>query len=186
MSFVCKYVCRRLVAVSQYLGIQRFTDTTVHCVVVAYLCLRVCFRQRPCGSCFESSPLRSMSYVVFDLGVIAGLLYAMLQLQSHPYFWYAYPVYAFLQGTMMWAVFVLGHGTCVNLSTCPNSYFLPVLSSSSSFGFSHFPRIFPRPQIAAIVPSLSTTCSMTLSAPSCTPRYVCRFTHGSCRIVIIT
>jgi hypothetical protein len=46
---------------------------------------------------FESSAPRSLAYVVFDTAVIAALFYAQYALHNSAYFWYAYPVYAFMQ-----------------------------------------------------------------------------------------
>jgi omega-3 fatty acid desaturase (delta-15 desaturase) len=60
---------------------------------------------------FESSALRSLAYVAFDTAVIAALFLGQLALHKSAFFWYAYPVYAFMQGTMFWAYFVLGHGS---------------------------------------------------------------------------
>ncbi len=64
--------------------------------------------------CFQSSLLTSYYYVVKDLAIICALYAAYLFVERHSpspvLVWIAAaPVYAYLQGTMMWALFVLGH-----------------------------------------------------------------------------
>ncbi|HMX55728.1 MAG TPA: fatty acid desaturase [Leptospiraceae bacterium] len=55
--------------------------------------------------CFQPSVWKSLFYFFFDISTIAGLASLALYLDS----WYFYPVYWFLQGTMFWALFVVGH-----------------------------------------------------------------------------
>ena len=55
--------------------------------------------------CFEPSPGRSLAYFFLDIGIIAGLYalaYSLNNLWLMPLFWLA-------QGTMFWALFVVGH-----------------------------------------------------------------------------
>jgi len=55
--------------------------------------------------CFQPSAVRSLLYFVFDATMIAGLFFLASYLNS----WYFFPVYWFAQGTMFWALFVVGH-----------------------------------------------------------------------------
>ncbi|PUZ43370.1 hypothetical protein GQ55_8G003600 [Panicum hallii var. hallii] len=55
--------------------------------------------------CWRKSPLRSLSYVARDVAVVAGLAVAAAALDS----WALWPIYWAAQGTMFWALFVLGH-----------------------------------------------------------------------------
>ncbi|KAG6475717.1 hypothetical protein ZIOFF_064946 [Zingiber officinale] len=57
------------------------------------------------GHCWVRDPWRSMSYVLRDAVVIAALAFCAAYLDS----WAFWPLYWFAQGTMFWAVFVLGH-----------------------------------------------------------------------------
>ena len=66
--------------------------------------------------CFTPSLSLSFYYVLKDLAIMASLYASMIVLTEGPLSmpWLikslvVYPVYWFLQGTMMWAVFVLGH-----------------------------------------------------------------------------
>jgi omega-3 fatty acid desaturase (delta-15 desaturase) len=59
---------------------------------------------------FQSSLLRSISFVLRDVLIIAALYAAILALQPFPVLWLvAYPVFVLAAGTMFWALFVLGH-----------------------------------------------------------------------------
>ena len=62
--------------------------------------------------CFQCSLLRSTSYIIKDLIIMALLYGTMRYLESQPFriltLLYT-PVYCFFQGTMMWAFFVIGH-----------------------------------------------------------------------------
>lgn len=62
-------------------------------------------------TCFQPSLARSMFYVFFDFALVAAMMYGQYHVaQQYPqYFWYSYPVFAFMTGTIMWAIFVLGH-----------------------------------------------------------------------------
>ncbi len=55
--------------------------------------------------CFQSSAWRSLSYFFLDIGIIAGLYWLAATLNS-PWF---FPLFWFMQGTMFWALFVVGH-----------------------------------------------------------------------------
>ncbi|KAA8539566.1 hypothetical protein F0562_026258 [Nyssa sinensis] len=55
--------------------------------------------------CWVKNPWRSMSYVVRDVLVVFGLA-AMAAYFNN---WVVWPLYWFAQGTMFWALFVLGH-----------------------------------------------------------------------------
>ena len=57
------------------------------------------------ADCFEPSVWRSLSYFFFDLGVIAAL-YAVAHLIDA---WWFFPFFWLAQGTMFWALFVVGH-----------------------------------------------------------------------------
>ncbi|XP_068668428.1 omega-3 fatty acid desaturase, chloroplastic-like [Aristolochia californica] len=55
--------------------------------------------------CWVKDPWRSMSYVVRDVVVVFGLAAAAVYYNN----WYVWPLYWVAQGTMFWALFVLGH-----------------------------------------------------------------------------
>ena len=55
--------------------------------------------------CWVKDPWRSMSYVARDVAVVFGLA-AAAAFFNH---WAVWPLYWFAQGTMFWALFVLGH-----------------------------------------------------------------------------
>ncbi|PRQ42918.1 putative acyl-lipid Delta(12)-acetylenase [Rosa chinensis] len=55
--------------------------------------------------CWVKDPWRSMSYVVRDVVVVFGLAAAAVYMNK----WYVWPLYWVAQGTMFWALFVLGH-----------------------------------------------------------------------------
>ncbi|XP_074588028.1 sn-2 acyl-lipid omega-3 desaturase (ferredoxin), chloroplastic-like [Curcuma longa] len=55
--------------------------------------------------CWVKDPWRSMSYVVRDVAIVLGLAVAAARLEN----WFAWPLYWVAQGTMFWALFVLGH-----------------------------------------------------------------------------
>lgn len=55
--------------------------------------------------CWVKNPWRSMSYVVRDVAVVFGLAAAAAYLNN----WFVWPLYWAAQGTMFWALFVLGH-----------------------------------------------------------------------------
>jgi omega-3 fatty acid desaturase (delta-15 desaturase) len=55
--------------------------------------------------CWEKSTWRSLSYLFRDVAVIAALGLGAAYMNS----WYIWPLYWALQGTMFWAIFVIGH-----------------------------------------------------------------------------
>lgn len=55
--------------------------------------------------CWVKNPWRSLSYVIRDFLVIAGLVAMAFYFNS----WAFWPIYWAAQGTMFWALFVLGH-----------------------------------------------------------------------------
>ncbi|TYH51930.1 hypothetical protein ES332_D10G315500v1 [Gossypium tomentosum] len=55
--------------------------------------------------CWVKDPWRSMSYVVRDVVVVFGLAAVAAYFKN----WFVWPLYWIAQGTMFWALFVLGH-----------------------------------------------------------------------------
>lgn len=55
--------------------------------------------------CWVKDPWKSMSYVVRDVVAVFGLAAAAAYLNN----WLVWPLYWAAQGTMFWALFVLGH-----------------------------------------------------------------------------
>lgn len=55
--------------------------------------------------CFVKNAWRSMSYVVRDILVV----FALATMAAYFNNWFVWPLYWFAQGTMFWALFVLGH-----------------------------------------------------------------------------
>jgi omega-3 fatty acid desaturase (delta-15 desaturase) len=55
--------------------------------------------------CWVKDPWKSMSYVVRDVAVVFGLAAAAAYFNN----WVVWPLYWAAQGTMFWALFVLGH-----------------------------------------------------------------------------
>lgn len=55
--------------------------------------------------CWEKDALRSFSYLALDVGIVAALAVAAYTINA----WWAWPLYWFAQGTMFWALFVVGH-----------------------------------------------------------------------------
>lgn len=55
--------------------------------------------------CWVKDPWKSMSYVIRDVVLVFGLAAAAAYLNS----WLVWPLYWVAQGTMFWALFVLGH-----------------------------------------------------------------------------
>jgi acyl-lipid omega-3 desaturase len=55
--------------------------------------------------CFQPAALRSLAYFALDLGIIAGLYAVAHALDS----WFFFPIFWLAQGTMFWALFVVGH-----------------------------------------------------------------------------
>lgn len=57
------------------------------------------------AECFEPSIPKSLSYFFLDIGIIAGLYAIAYNLDS----WFFFPIFWVMQGTMFWALFVVGH-----------------------------------------------------------------------------
>jgi omega-3 fatty acid desaturase (delta-15 desaturase) len=57
------------------------------------------------AECFQPNTGRSLAYFFLDIGIITGLYAFAAFLNS----WWFFPVFWFLQGTMFWALFVVGH-----------------------------------------------------------------------------
>jgi acyl-lipid omega-3 desaturase len=57
------------------------------------------------ADCFEPQVGRSLAYFFLDIAIVAGLYLVAHTLNS----WWCWPVFWFLQGTMFWALFVVGH-----------------------------------------------------------------------------
>jgi acyl-lipid omega-3 desaturase len=57
------------------------------------------------SECFQPSVLRSISYFLTDVGAILALYLIAYQLDA----WWFYPIFWFMQGTLFWALFVVGH-----------------------------------------------------------------------------
>ena len=55
--------------------------------------------------CFQPSAWRSLSYFFLDIGIIAGLYAIAYSINS----WLFFPLFWLAQGTMFWALFVVGH-----------------------------------------------------------------------------
>ena len=57
------------------------------------------------AECFQPSVAKSLYYFFRDVAIVAGLYAVANYLDS----WYFWPVFWFMQGTMFWALFVVGH-----------------------------------------------------------------------------
>lgn len=55
--------------------------------------------------CWEKNTLRSMGHLAVDVAIVAGLAAGAYALNA----WWAWPLYWVAQGTMFWALFVVGH-----------------------------------------------------------------------------
>lgn len=55
--------------------------------------------------CFQPSVGKSLAYFFLDVGIIAGLYAIAAYLDS----WFFFPFFWLMQGTMFWALFVVGH-----------------------------------------------------------------------------
>ena len=55
--------------------------------------------------CFQPNTARSLAYFALDLGIIAGLYGLAAYINS----WLFFPIFWLAQGTMFWALFVVGH-----------------------------------------------------------------------------
>jgi omega-3 fatty acid desaturase (delta-15 desaturase) len=57
------------------------------------------------AECFEKDTFRSFAHLALDVGIVAALAIGAYYLDN-PLVW---PLYWFAQGTMFWALFVVGH-----------------------------------------------------------------------------
>eukprot|EP00882_Tetradesmus_deserticola_P004762 GHRQ01005018.1.p1 GENE.GHRQ01005018.1~~GHRQ01005018.1.p1 ORF type:complete len:436 (+),score=149.88 GHRQ01005018.1:49-1308(+) len=55
--------------------------------------------------CWQKNGLKSMAYLAADVAIVAGLAAGAFALNQ----WWAWPLYWMAQGTMFWALFVVGH-----------------------------------------------------------------------------
>lgn len=55
--------------------------------------------------CFQKNAIKSMFYAVLDLAIVSALAVVAYKINS-PWLW---PLYWLAQGTMFWALFVIGH-----------------------------------------------------------------------------
>jgi omega-3 fatty acid desaturase (delta-15 desaturase) len=55
--------------------------------------------------CWEKNTWKSMSFLARDVAIVFGLAAGAAYLNN----WFAWPLYWLAQGTMFWALFVLGH-----------------------------------------------------------------------------
>jgi hypothetical protein len=71
--------------------------------------------------CWEKNVWKSMSFVARDVAIVFGLAAGAAYLNS----WFVWPLYWLAQGTMFWALFVLGHDWCAVVSEPPSFYCFP-------------------------------------------------------------
>ncbi|MEO1132328.1 MAG: fatty acid desaturase [Cyanobacteria bacterium J06639_1] len=57
------------------------------------------------ADCFEPNVWRSLAFCALDFGIVAGLYAIAGAIDS----WWFFPLFWFAQGTMFWALFVVGH-----------------------------------------------------------------------------
>jgi acyl-lipid omega-3 desaturase len=83
--------------------------------------------------CFEPSVWKSLSYFFLDIGIIAGFYAIAYKLDS----WFFFPIFWLLQGTMFWALFVVGHD-------CGHGSFSKIKWLNNLIGhLSHIPILVP-------------------------------------------
>ncbi|CAL9133125.1 unnamed protein product [Musa textilis] len=112
--------------------------------------------------CWQKDPWRSMSYVVRDVVAVFGLAAAAAFLDN----WIAWPLYWVAQGTMFWALFVLGHdcghGSFSNNSKL-NSVVGHLLHSSILVPYHGWQVLHFQPQLYMLLASLFLHCSYDVS-----------------------
>jgi hypothetical protein len=79
--------------------------------------------------CWEKNVWKSMSFVARDVAIVFGLAAGAAYLNT----WFVWPLYWLAQGTMFWALFVLGHDWCAVLSEPPSFCCFPLASFLPSF-----------------------------------------------------
>ncbi|GAX72879.1 hypothetical protein CEUSTIGMA_g334.t1 [Chlamydomonas eustigma] len=57
------------------------------------------------AECWEKNTFKSIAHLVLDVGIVVALAIAAFTVNQ----WWAWPLYWFAQGTMFWALFVVGH-----------------------------------------------------------------------------
>ncbi|EFJ45013.1 hypothetical protein VOLCADRAFT_76038 [Volvox carteri f. nagariensis] len=57
------------------------------------------------AQCWEKNTFKSMAHMALDVGIVFGLAAAAYTINQ----WWLWPLYWFAQGTMFWALFVVGH-----------------------------------------------------------------------------
>nr|AGF90969.1 omega-3 fatty acid desaturase [Chlamydomonas sp. ICE-L] len=67
------------------------------------------------ANCWQKDTLRSVGHLIKDVAIVAGLAVAAFTINA----WWAWPIYWMAQGTMFWALFVVGHD-CGHQSFSPN------------------------------------------------------------------
>lgn len=83
--------------------------------------------------CFEPSVWKSLSYFFIDISIIAGLYFIAYKLDS----WLFFPIFWVMQGTMFWALFVVGHD-------CGHGSFSKIKWLNNLIGhLSHIPILVP-------------------------------------------
>jgi omega-3 fatty acid desaturase (delta-15 desaturase) len=55
--------------------------------------------------CWQKNTWRSMGHLALDVAIVTGLAAGAYALNA----WWAWPLYWVAQGTMFWALFVVGH-----------------------------------------------------------------------------
>ncbi|MCB8750943.1 DUF3474 domain-containing protein [Planktothrix agardhii] len=85
------------------------------------------------AQCFEPSVWKSLSYFFIDISIIAGLYFIAYKLDS----WLFFPIFWVMQGTMFWALFVVGHD-------CGHGSFSKIKWLNNLIGhLSHIPILVP-------------------------------------------
>lgn len=85
------------------------------------------------SQCFEPSVWKSLSYLFLDISIIAGLYAIAYTLDS----WLFFPIFWLMQGTMFWALFVVGHD-------CGHGSFSKIKWLNNAIGhFCHIPILVP-------------------------------------------
>ncbi len=57
------------------------------------------------AKCWEKDSKRSLAFLALDVGIVFGLAGLAMAINQ----WWSWPIYWFAQGTMFWALFVVGH-----------------------------------------------------------------------------
>jgi len=92
------------------------------------------------AKCFKKNTFRSLSYLARDVVIVAGLAAGALAIKT-PWLW---PAYWAAQGTMFWALFVIGHD-CGHGSFSNNSLLNSIVGKSFVASFT-WVRLCKRPR----------------------------------------